>query len=117
MPTQRPVATLFPSAVLSPEIALMSALFLCSAGILSSQGDPRDKRTAPRCQEGYPAGVRQRQRYWPERRRCGPCPRPLWNKLRTPNGRERCCVAVRRRPQPLVCFVNAPSVDRIVLDL
>src|SRR5712691_724471 len=41
-------------------------------------------------------------------------PRHLWRKLRTTNVIERCFVEVRRRTQPMVCFVNVESVDRII---
>jgi choline dehydrogenase-like flavoprotein len=35
-------------------------------------------------------------------------------KLRTTNVIERCFVEVRRRTRPMVCFVNAASMDRII---
>jgi putative transposase len=44
-------------------------------------------------------------------------PRHLWRKLRTTNIIERCCVEVRRRTRPMVCFVNVQSVDRIIYSL
>ena len=44
-------------------------------------------------------------------------PRPLWRSLRTTNLIERCFAEVRRRTQPMVCFVNVQSVDRIVFSI
>jgi len=44
-------------------------------------------------------------------------PRHLWSKLRTTNVIERCFVEVRRRTQPMVCFVNVESVDRIIYSI
>ena len=44
-------------------------------------------------------------------------PRHLWRKLRTANLIERCFVEVRRRTQPMVCFVNEASVERIVYSI
>lgn len=41
-------------------------------------------------------------------------PRHLWRKLRTSNVVDRCFVEVRRRTRPMVCFVNAASVDRMI---
>jgi transposase-like protein len=35
-------------------------------------------------------------------------------ELRTTNIIEHCFVEVRRRTRPMVCFVNVPSVDRII---
>ncbi len=43
--------------------------------------------------------------------------RHLWRKLRTTNLIERCFVEVRRRTQPMVCFVNVHSVDRIIYSI
>ncbi|MGD0922372.1 MAG: transposase [Terriglobia bacterium] len=44
-------------------------------------------------------------------------PRYLWRQLRTTNIIERCFVKVRRRTRPMVCFVNAASVDRIIFSI
>jgi putative transposase len=44
-------------------------------------------------------------------------PRHLWRQLRTTNVIERCFVEVRRRTRPMVCFVNAASVDRIIFSI
>jgi len=41
-------------------------------------------------------------------------PQHLWRKLRTTKVIERCFVEVRRRTRPMVCFVNEPSVERII---
>jgi transposase-like protein len=38
----------------------------------------------------------------------------LWRKLRTTNAIEHCFVEVRRRTRPMVVFVNAASVERII---
>ena len=65
-------------------------------------------------QSVYPALVRRLERDLPELFTFFEFPRRLWRKLRTTNVIERCLVEVRRRPRPLVCFVNVPSVDRIV---
>ena len=54
------------------------------------------------------------ERDLPELLRVFPFPRPRWKKRRTPNGIERCFVEVRRRTQPMVCFVNLQSVDHIL---
>ena len=45
------------------------------------------------------------------------CPRHLRRKLRTTHVIERGFVEVRRRPRPMVCFVNLQSGDRIVFSI
>ena len=62
----------------------------------------------------YPALVKQLEKDLPELLAFFSLPRPLWPKLRTTNVIERCFVEVRRRTQPMVCFVNPASVDRIL---
>jgi transposase-like protein len=64
--------------------------------------------------EGYPGMVRPLEKDLPELLSFFHFPRHLWKKLRTTNVIERCFVEVRRRTRPMVCFVNVPSVDRIV---
>jgi putative transposase len=44
-------------------------------------------------------------------------PKPLWRRLRTTNLIERVFVEVRRRTQPMVCFVNVASVDRTIYSI
>jgi len=44
-------------------------------------------------------------------------PRHLWRQLCTTNLIERCFVEVRRRTRPMVCFVNAARVDRIIFSI
>jgi transposase-like protein len=44
-------------------------------------------------------------------------PRHLWRRLRTTNVTARCFVQVRRRTRPVVCFVGAASVDRIIFSI
>lgn len=44
-------------------------------------------------------------------------PRSLWKKLRTTSVIERTFAQLRRRAQPMVCFVNVASVDRIVFSI
>jgi transposase-like protein len=46
-----------------------------------------------------------------------PCPRALWQKLRTTNVIERCFVEIRRRTSPMVCVVNVQSVERIIFSI
>ncbi len=65
-------------------------------------------------QEAYPALVRKLEQDLPELLSFFQMPQPLWRKLRTTNVIERCCVEVRRRTRPMVCFVNELSVERII---
>jgi len=44
-------------------------------------------------------------------------PRQLSRRLCTSNIIERCFVEVRRRTRPMVCFVNAANVDRIIFSI
>ena len=67
-----------------------------------------------RWRSSYPAMVKRLERDLPELLTFFSFPRPLWSKLRTTNVIERCFVEVRRRTQPMVCFVNVSSVDRII---
>ncbi len=62
----------------------------------------------------YPLMVKQLEKDLPELLTFFAFPRYLWRKLRTTNVIERCFVEVRRRTRPMVCFVNAASVDRII---
>jgi putative transposase len=62
----------------------------------------------------YPSLVRSLEKDLPELLAFYKLPRHLWRKLRTTNAIERCFVEVRRRTRPMVCFVNAASVDRII---
>jgi len=62
----------------------------------------------------YPAMVQKLGEDLPELLTFLQFPRHLWRKLRTSNVIERCFVEVRRRTRPMVCFVNAASVDRII---
>ena len=65
----------------------------------------------------YPSVVKQLERDLPELLAFFRFPRHLWRKLRTTNIIERCFVEVRRRTRPMVCFVNVPSVDRIIYSI
>ena len=65
-------------------------------------------------QRVYPALVRRLEKDLPELLAFFRFPRHLWRKLRTTNAIERCFVEVRRRTRPMVCFVNAESVERII---
>lgn len=65
----------------------------------------------------YPQVVTRLLRDLPELLAFFPCPRALWRKLRTTNVIERCFVEVRRRTRPMVCFVNVPSVERIIFSI
>ena len=69
---------------------------------------------ARRCRNAYPSLVTQLLHDLPELLAFFQCPRPLWRRLRTTNVIERCCVEVRRRTRPMVCFVNVQSVERII---
>jgi putative transposase len=62
----------------------------------------------------YPSIVKQLEKDLPELLTFYRFPRHLWRKLRTTNVIERCFVEVRRRTRPMVCFVNAASMDRII---
>ena len=62
----------------------------------------------------YPSMVKQLEKDLPELLTFYRFPRHLWRKLRTTNVIERCFVEVRRRTRPMVCFVNAASVERII---
>lgn len=42
------------------------------------------------------------------------CPPAHWRKMRTTNAIERAFREVRRRTQPMSCFNNPASVDRII---
>jgi len=44
-------------------------------------------------------------------------PRHLQRRLRTTSVIERVFVEVRRCARPMVCFVNVPSVDRIIYSI
>jgi putative transposase len=61
--------------------------------------------------------VRQLERDLPELLSVFAFPAHLRQKLRTTNVIERCFVEVRRRTQPMVCFVNVESVDRILYSI
>ena len=65
-------------------------------------------------QNAYPTMVKQLEKDLPELLTFYRFPRQLWRKLRTTNVIERCFVEVRRRTRPMVCFVNAASMDRII---
>jgi putative transposase len=67
--------------------------------------------------EAYPAMVNQLEKDLPDLLSFFSLPRHLWRKLRTTNVIERCFVEVRRRTRPMVCFVNAASVDRIIFSI
>ena len=75
------------------------------------------QRFAARWRGSYPAMVRQLEKDLPELLSFFHFPRHLGRKLRTTNVIERCFVEVRRRTRPMVCFVNVPSVDRIVFSI
>ena len=75
------------------------------------------QRFAARWRRSYPAIVRQLEKDLPELLSFFQFPRHLWRKLRTTNVIERCFVEVRRRTRPMVCFVNLPSVDRIIYSI
>jgi len=62
----------------------------------------------------YPVLVTRLLRDLPDLLAFFQCPRGLWRTLRTTNVIERCFVEVRRRTRPMVCFVNVPSVERII---
>jgi len=68
-------------------------------------------------QGAYPTMVKQFEKDLPELFSFFSLPRHLWRKLRTTNVIERCFVEVRRRTRPMVCFVNAASVDRIIFSI
>lgn len=68
-------------------------------------------------QRDYPQVVASLQRDLPELLAFYRCPRPLWRKVRTTNLIERCFVEVRRRTRPMVCFVNVPSIERIIFSI
>jgi putative transposase len=70
-----------------------------------------------RWQDAYRGMVRRLEQDLPELLAFFSFPRPLWRKLRTTNVIERCFVEVRRRTRPMVCFVNAQSVDRIIFSI
>ncbi len=70
-----------------------------------------------RWREACPAMVRHLERDLPELLSFFSLPRHLWRKLRTTNIIERCFAEVRRRPRPMVCFVNVASVDRIIFSI
>jgi transposase-like protein len=65
----------------------------------------------------YPTMVRKLGEDLPELLTFFPFPRHLWRKLRTTNVIERCFVEVRRRTRPMVCFVGAARVDRIIFPI
>ena len=67
-----------------------------------------------RWQKLYPAMVRKLEQDLPDLFSFFQFPQHLWRKLRTTNIIERCFVEVRRRTRPMVCFVNAASVERII---
>jgi len=70
-----------------------------------------------RWQDAYRGMVRRLEQDLPELLAFFSFPRHLWRKLRTTNIIERCFVEVRRRTRPMVCFVNAQSVDRIIFSI
>ncbi len=70
-----------------------------------------------RWQDAYRGMVRRLEQDLPELLAFFSFPRHLWRKLRTTNVIERCFVEVRRRTRPMVCFVNAQSVDRIIFSI
>jgi putative transposase len=70
-----------------------------------------------RWQDAYRGRVRRLEQDLPELLAFFSFPRHLWRKLRTTNVIERCFVEVRRRTRPMVCFVNAQSVDRIIFSI
>jgi transposase-like protein len=74
-------------------------------------------RFRQRWQRHYGSLVRQLGRDLPELLSFFSFPRHLWRKLRTTNVIERVFVEVRRRTRPMVCFVNIPSVDRIIYSI
>jgi len=65
----------------------------------------------------YPALVKKLGEDLPELLAFFRFPRHLWCQLRTTNIIERCFVEVRRRTRPMVCHVNAQSVDRIIFSI
>ena len=65
----------------------------------------------------YASMARKLERDLPELLAFFRFPKPLWRKLRTTNIIERCFVDVRRTTRPMVCFVNAQSVDRIIYSI
>jgi putative transposase len=75
------------------------------------------RRFQTRWRDAYPAMVKQLEKDLPELLSFFSLPRDLWKKLRTTNVIERCFVEVRRRTRPMVCFVNAASVDRILFSI
>jgi transposase-like protein len=70
-----------------------------------------------RWREEYPGIVKRLQQDLPELLAFFNEPRSPWRKVRTTNIIERCFVEVRRRPRPMVCFVNVRSVDRIIFSI
>jgi putative transposase len=62
----------------------------------------------------YPSTVKQLEKDLPELLTFYHFPAHLRRKLRTTNVIERCFVEVRRRTRPMVCFVNAASMERII---
>jgi transposase-like protein len=58
--------------------------------------------------------VRQLERDLPELLSFFSFPRDLWRRLRNTNIIELYFVEARRRTQPMMCFVNVKSVDRII---
>jgi transposase-like protein len=84
-----------------------------------SRGHARDAfyRLRRHWQGYYPSLVRQLQKDLPELLSFYRFPRHLWKKLRTTNVIQRCSVEVRRRTRPMVYFVNAQSVDRIIYSI
>ena len=67
--------------------------------------------------DAYPAMVQQLERDLPEPLSFLSLPPHLWRKLRTTNVIERRFVEVRRRTRPMVCLVNAASVDLIIFSI
>jgi putative transposase len=86
-----------------------------AAGLREAQAAAQQVRQ--RWQPAYPQLVRSLERDLPELLAFFQCPRALGRKLRTTNVIERCVVEVRRRTRPMVCFVNVPSVDRILYSI
>jgi transposase-like protein len=70
-----------------------------------------------RWRKEYPAMVKQLEKDLPELLSFFSFPQHLWRKVRTTNVIERVFVEVRRRTRPMVCFVNVPSVDRIIYSI
>lgn len=68
-------------------------------------------------QSQYPSMLPQLERDLPELLSFFALPQHLWRKLRTTNIIERCFVEVCRRTQPMACFVNVESVDRIIYSI